>query len=132
MSQLEEIEKLYAKVKTYRIPRVPKKGEEQVTIHIAQIDLDDAGAFDFKEGDSIEETMKKCKKLIAKSLDCKVDKLGKMSIANLSEILDCIMEANNIPKDEKQGIGKITGFLQQKRGQIEAKKQEQAAHEKPA
>lgn len=126
-TQLEEIEKLYAKEKTYLIPREPKEDEEQATIKIMQIDLDEAATFDFKKEDSVEETVKKGKELISKSTGIPVEKLGKLALAYLFELLDCIVEANNLPKDQKEGIGKMKGFLTEKRAQIEAEKDKAAA-----
>ena len=39
-SQIEAIEKLYAKKKTYKIPKKPEEGEEQVSIEITPLSLE--------------------------------------------------------------------------------------------
>ena len=48
MNNIEEIEKLFAKDKEYKIPAKPKAGEEQATVVVKQLEIDNMSVFDSK------------------------------------------------------------------------------------
>ena len=68
VNQIEEIEKLYAKPKSYKIPKVKKEGKEQVKIIMNPLGLDDLALMDMKQDSPMSEISKNVVKLFAISL----------------------------------------------------------------
>jgi len=119
MSQVEEIQKLYAKPKTYKIPAEPKKGQEQVSLVITPLTLDDMDCMDIPENAPISEKKGKLKLLLAKSLGVSEEHLTKLSFEYVTELFDSIADANNLNKGDKKKINKLKQFMQKKGEQTE-------------
>lgn len=121
-NQIEEIKKLYSQKKEYKIPKELKEGQEQITVEITPLGLDDIGALDIKEGAPMGEISKNVKELFAKSLSIELEAAGKISFSFMEDLLEAIMDANNFnEKDlEKTGVKK---FLEQKRELIKKEKE---------
>jgi len=132
MTQLEEIQKLYAKAKPYKIPKEPKEGQDQATLKITPLSLDETQLLDIKKDDSMSETSKNIKKLIAKSLGAKEEEVN-ISFEFLEELMSAIMDANNLSEADKKKTGaSIKSFIEKKQEQIAEKKRKEKDDAKPS
>ncbi len=120
-SQLEELKKLYVKIKEYKIPENPKKGESQATINITPLSLDEMHLMDMKEDGSIAETAKSMHKLIATSMGVEEQQVKEISFEYMQDITNAIMDANNFNEADVKKTG-IKDFIAQKQKQIEETK----------
>ena len=123
MTQIEEIEKLYAKDKEYLIPKKPKKGEVQAKIVVRQLEIDNMSVFDQKEDATSEESLEQVYKMFELSLGLTKEQSKKVSVAAMIDLVDAIMDANNI-SEEEQKSSPINKFLKQKNAQIAQKENE--------
>lgn len=117
MNKTEEIEKLFAKDKEYKIPAEPKAGEVQATIVVKQLEIDNMGVFDSKPDATPEENLEQIYKMFELSLGLKKEDSKKISVAYMEELVNAIMDANNISAEEQKGI-QIKKFLETKNKQI--------------
>jgi len=123
VNQLEEIQKLYVKDKEYKVPKNPKEGQEQITVKIIPLGLDDIGALDMKEGAPMEEVSKNVKELFSKSLGITTEEAGKISFAFMEDLLESIMDANNFGEKDMEKAG-VKKFLEDKRKLIKDKSED--------
>ncbi len=121
-NQLEEIQKLYANVKTYKIPKKPKKGEKQIEVEITPLSLDDLGLVSTNENTSLEESARKTKAMVAKSLGVGEEVVSKISIEFVEDIIAAIADINNFGDEDIKKPG-VKEFIKQKREQIEEEKE---------
>ncbi len=126
LNQIEEIEKLYAKPKTYKIPKNPVDGQEQAEIKIMPLGLKDMGLMNVKEDSSVEEISKNVKSLWAISLEIDEDKAEKISLEFMKELMNSFMDANNFKEGDLKKTG-IQDFIKKKQGQIKAQKEKEDA-----
>ena len=121
-NQIEEIKKLYAKDKEYKIPKNPKDGQVQAIIIVTPLGLDDISSLDIKEDAPMKEIAENAKKLFSLSLSITEEEAGKLAFEFMEELIESIMDANNFnEKDlEKTGVKK---FLDEKRKLIKEKKE---------
>ena len=133
LNQIEEIEKLYAKPKTYKIPKNPKEGQKQAEIKIMPLGLKDMGLMNVNEDSSIDEISKNVQKLWALSLDISEEQTKKLSIEFMKELMESFMDANNFKEEDLKKTG-IKDFLKKKQEQIKEKKEKEDATkpDKPA
>jgi len=132
MTQLEEIQKLYAKAKTYKIPKEPKPKEEQASIVVTPFDLDaDMSGMDIKEGAPLKETMEGVKKFIALALGVTVEDVKKLSFEYMEDIVECIMDANNFKGEEKDKMDKLKGFVKSRGLKLQEQPNEQGTGPRP-
>ena len=130
-SQIEEIEKLYAKEKVYKIPKNPKEGEGQAQIKVKPLAFDDMGLVSITEDTPPEEATEKTKTMIAKSLGIDETSVAKFSIKYMEDIMAAISDANNFKEEDVKKTG-IKDFLEKKRQQIaEAKVEDGGKPSKP-
>jgi len=120
MSQIEEITKLYAKDKEYKIPAEPKAGEVQATIVVKQLEIDNMSVFDQKPDATPEDNLEQIYKMFELSLGLTKDESKKISVAYMIELVNAIMDANNISAEEQEG-SPIKKFLKKKNQQIAEK-----------
>lgn len=118
-NQLDAIEKLYAKVKTYKIPEKPKENQEQVDIEVTPLSVEDMGALNMKEDMSLSEIAKNVKVLFSKSLLIKEEAASKISFEFMEDLLTAIMDANDFKEEDIKKTG-IKQFLKKKQEQIKA------------
>ena len=123
-NQIELIEKLYAHVKTYKVPKEPKEGVEQLDVEITPLSVEDMGALNMKEGMSLAELSKNVKTMFSKSLKITEEAASKISFEFMGDLLVAIMDANNFKEEDLKKTG-IKGFIQKKQEQIKAKKEEE-------
>ncbi len=121
-NQIEEIQKLYAKVKTYKIPNEPKEGMEQINVEINPLSLEDIGLLNTKDDLPPEELSKKVVSLFAKSLGILSEEAGKISIEFMEDISSALMDANNFKEEDMKKTG-IKDFIKKKQKQIEENKE---------
>ena len=107
MNQAEEIAKLFVKVKEYKIPKNPKPGQDQATIGITPLSLEDISLYDLKEGTPIEEAAKKTVGMLARSLSVTEEEVKKVSFEFLQELVDCVTDANNMTDEQKGKLERI-------------------------
>jgi len=133
LNQIDEIEKLYAKPKTYKIPKNPKEGQKQAEIKIMPLGLKDMGLMNVNEDSSIDEISKNVQKLWALSLDISEEQTKKLSIEFMKELMESFMDANNFKEEDLKKTG-IKDFLKKKQEQIKEKKEKEDATkpDKPA
>lgn len=116
-NQIEMIQKLYAKTKTYKVPKVPKEGLEQFDIEITPLSLDDMGLLSMKENMPMDELAKNVKVMFARSLKITEDEAGQISLAYMEEMFEAIMDANNFNDEEAKKTG-IKDFIKKKKEQL--------------
>lgn len=126
LNQIEEIEKLYAKPKTYKIPKNPKEGQDQAEIKIMPIGLKDIGLMNIKEDLPIEEVSKNVKSLWAVSLDISEEHAEKISVEFMKEMMESFKDANNFKEEDLQKTG-IKDFIKKKQEQMKEQKGEENA-----
>lgn len=121
-NQLDEIKKLYASAKEYKIPKNPKEGQVQATISITPLGLDDIASLDMNQDAPMSEIAAGAKKLFAQSLKIEEDEVGKLSFEFMEELLTAIMDANNFNEADLEKTG-VKKFLKQKRELIKKEKE---------
>ncbi len=122
-NQIEMIQKLYAKVKTYKIPAKPKEGLDQLEVEITPLSLEDMGVLNMKEDMDLSELSKNAKVLFAKSLGISEDEAAKISFEFMEDLLAAVMDANNFEDKDLKKTG-IKDFIQKKQKQIKTQKEE--------
>lgn len=125
-SQIEQIKKLYAKDKVYKIPQAPKEGQEQIDVTITALSLEDLSLLtSFKEGEDmpLNEIAKNAKILFASSLQISQEEASKISIDFMEDLLFAVMDANNLKESDMKKTG-IKDFIEKKRAQIAEQKGE--------
>lgn len=127
--QIEAIKKLYAKPKTYRIPKKVKDGEEQVSIEVVPLDFDQSVLFEAADGASPAETMKTMKTLLATSLQVSEEDLGQMPLPAMVDVLEAIMDVNGFDEQKQKSAG-IKDFIKTQQDKIKVQKEKSDA--KPA
>jgi len=128
LNQIEEIEKLYAKPKTYKIPRNPVEGQTQIEVKIMPLGLKDMDLMNVKEDSPVTEIKDNVKKVWAASLDISEEQAEQISLEFMKELMDSFMDANNFKEDDMKKTG-INDFIQKKQEQI--KKKEEDAKQEP-
>ena len=118
-NQLEMIQKLYAKMKTYKIPAEPKEGQEQIEMEITPLSLEDMGLMNMKEDMPMDELAKNAKVMFSRSLNIPEEDAGKISLSFMEEIFNAIMDVNNFNEADAKGTG-IKDFINKKKEQQEA------------
>ena len=86
LNQIEEIEKLYAKPKAYKIPVDPKDGQTQINVNIMPLGLKDMGLMKVKEDTPMDELSKNITSIWAVSLQIDEEKAGKISIEFMQDV----------------------------------------------
>ncbi len=130
-NQLEEIQKLYAKKKTYKIPKEAKDGVDQINLEISPLTLDEIGLLTITKDTPPQEAAEITKKMIAKSLGVEVKEASGISIEHIEDILSAISDANNFNEEDVKKVG-IKEFLGKKKQQIaEAKVEDSGKPDKP-
>ena len=118
-NQIEVIQKLYAKVKTYTVPKEPKEGVEQLKISITPLSLEDMGSLNMKENMPLSDLAKNAKIMFSKSLGISEDEAAKISFEYMEDLLGAVMDANNFKDEDLKKTG-IKKFMEKKREQIKA------------
>jgi len=122
LNQIEEIEKLYAKPKSYKVPENPKKGQSQVTINIMPLGFEDMGLMNVKKDSSTEEISKNVISLWAISLQIDEEKAKKISVEFMEDLMSAFMDANNFKEEDMKKTG-INDFVEKKQQQIKEQKE---------
>ena len=130
-NQLEEIEKLYAKTKIYKIPKKPKEGEDQASVEITPLSFEDMSLLDMKEDMSLPELAKNMKMIFAKSLQIKEEEAVKISFKHMEDLFEAVGDANDFKDEDMKKVG-IKDFIKKKQEQIKAKEEKDAKSNKPA
>lgn len=125
----EEIRKLYAKPKTYKIPFKPEKGEKQIDIKVTSLGLENMGDLDAKKDDPMPKIAKSATKLVALSLGISEETAGKISFRYMEDIMICIEKENNFKKQDKESIDTIKGFIKRKNDQVKGQATQESKHE---
>ena len=118
-NQIEVIQKLYAKVKTYTVPKEHKEGVEQLEISITPLSLEDMGSLNMKENMPLSELAKNAKIMFSKSLGIIEEEAAKISFEYMEDLLGAVMDANNFKDEDLKKTG-IKKFMEKKREQIKA------------
>ena len=122
MNKTEEIEKLFAKDKEYKIPAKPKAGDKQITVVVKQIEMDKVSVFDPKPDATPEENLEQIYKMFELSLGLTKERSKKISVANMKELVLAITDANDISTEEQEA-SPIKKFMKTKNKQIEKQKE---------
>ena len=123
-NQLDQIKKLYAKSKTYKIPKEPREGVEQIELELRPLSLEDLTELDIKDDMPLSELTKNLTIMVSKSLEVTKEEAGKISSEFMMDILEAIAELNNFNDEDVKKTG-IKDFIKRKREQIKAKKEEE-------
>ena len=126
LNQIDEIEKLYAKPKTYKIPKNPVEGQTQAEIKIMPLGLKDMGLMNVQDDSLIDEISKNVKSLWAVSLEITEDQAEKISLEFMKDLMDSFMDANNFKEEDLKKTG-IKDFIKKKQEQL--KEQQNAKQE---
>jgi len=119
LNQIDEIEKLYAKPKTYKI------GEQKVEVKIMPLGLKDMGLMNVKEDSPIDEISKNVISLWAVSLRITEEQAKKISIEFMKELMDSFMDANNFKEEDMKKTG-IKDFIKKKQEQLKANEKQKS------
>lgn len=119
-SLINEIEKLYAKEKTYKIPRESVDNQEQATVKITPFTLDKMNLLDMKKDASLEEMSGHLKRMMSISTGLPEETFDKVSFEFFEEFIAAIMDANNFKDEDVKKMG-IKDFMEKKRQQIKEK-----------
>ena len=125
-TQIELIKKLYAKTKTYKIPKKPKEGMEQLDIEVIPLSLEDIGCLNIGENMPLSELSKNVKTMFSKSLGITEVEVGKISLEFMKDISSAIMDANDFKEEDMKRVG-IKDFIAKKQKQIKEKKEKENA-----
>jgi len=120
LNQIEEIQKLYAKPKTYKIPKELVEGKEQIEIKIMPLGLKDMDLMNVKEDDALNEISKNVKSLWAISLEISEEEAEKISLEFMKDMMDAFMDANNFKEEDMKKTG-IKDFIKKKQEQTKEK-----------
>ncbi len=123
LNQIEEIQKLYAKPKTYKIPKEVVEGKEQIEIKIMPLGLKDMDLMNVKDDALLDEISKNVKALWAVSLDISEEEAEKISLEFMKDMMDAFMDANNFKEEDVKKTG-IKDFIKQKQAQAKEKEDE--------
>ena len=126
LNQIDEIEKLYAKPKTYKIPKNPVEGQVQAEIKIIPLGLKDMDLMNVQDDSLIDEISKNVKSLWAVSLEITEDQAEKISLEFMKDLMDSFMDANNFKEEDLKKTG-IKDFIKKKQEQL--KEQQNAKQE---
>ena len=121
-NQIEEIEKLFAKLKTYKVPKNPKEGQAQAEIQILPLGIESMGLMNVKEDSSMEDIAKNVKSLWAVSLGIEEEEAGRISIVFMEDLMSCFMDANDFKEEDIKKTG-IQDFIKKKQEQAKAQKE---------
>ena len=121
MSNIEEMAKLQSKSKVYSIPKEAPV-EEQASLEIFPLGLDDMGLLNAKEGMDMKEMADNSRALIAASLKIE-EKDVVMNIKFMEEVMNAIMDLNGF-SDKDMKSSTIKNFIDEKK--LEANKSESA------
>ena len=121
MSQIEEIKKLYATAREYKIPKEPREGQKQAVISINPLSLDEMDMMDMKQDAPMNEVAKSITKLMARSMGVEQEDVKSVSFEFMKDIIDAIMDANNFDEQDMKKTG-IKDFIAQKQKLIEEQK----------
>ena len=122
-SQKEAIEKLYAKGKTFKIPKEEREGVEQIDIEIHPLSLEEMSLLNMGEELSLSELAKNTKILFAKSLRCTEDEAAKISVDFMADLLVAVMDVNKLNEEDLKKAG-IKEFIAKKKEQIKEKEKD--------
>lgn len=112
-NDMDVIKKLYVKSKTYKIPMNPKEGQEQVTIEISPLALDEIGLLNMDESQTSKEMSKNMVLVIAKSLKVDESEVKKISVEFMNDLMEAITDANKF-SDKEDKTKNIKEFIEQK------------------
>jgi len=113
LNQIEEIGKLYAKYKTYKIPKSPMGGQPQIEVKIMPLGLKDMDLMNIKEDSSITELKDNVRKIWSTSLEINEEDAEKISLEFMKELMDAFMDANNFKEEDMKKTG-IKDFIKEK------------------
>jgi len=100
MSNIDEMAKLQSKSKIYKIPK-DAPAEEQATLEIHPLGLDDMGLLSSKDNMNMQEMSENAKGLIAASLKIEIKDVT-MNLQFMEEVMNAIMDLNGFDgKDMK-------------------------------
>lgn len=116
-NQIEMIQKLYAKVQTYKVPKEPREGVDQVSLEITPLSIEDMGLLNMQEGMPLDEIARNVKIMVSRSLGIEEDEAGKISVEFMEDLMEAIMDANNFKEEDMKKTG-IKEFIQNKKDQI--------------
>ncbi len=128
LKQIDEIRKLYAKPKTYKIPLEPKEGEIQVEIKIIPLDLDQVDLLDDNDLEDKGDSTEKVFELLAVSLGTDTATVKKLSLEYILDLTQIIRKANNMTDEqiEKAGMKDFIEKQQKKLAEAKEKKKQLA------
>ena len=123
-NQIELIKKLYAKKKTYKVPKEPKEGIDQVSLEITQLSLEDLGGLDMREDMPLSDMAKSVISMVAKSLEITEEEAGKISFEFMGDLLDIVTDANGFNEEDMKKTG-IKSFIEKKKELIKEKEEKE-------
>ena len=98
--QIEELKKLYTNKRTYLIPEHPVDGEQQASITLVDLSLEDAKVMDMKEDDTVGKQAEVAIKMLALAMGEKEEDVAKISFRHLQELMDAFSDANRMEVDK--------------------------------
>jgi len=130
-SQLEELEKLYAKQIEIKVPKEPQEGERQATLMVKPLSIDEMGCFNMKEDSSIDVMVKDALEMLSCTLCLSKEEVGKIQFSHMMELFDTIVEINDLPDEQKSKISKVKSFMAEKQEAKELEKKDEPETDKP-
>ena len=117
MSQVELLKKLYTRTKTYKIPKDPKEGQEQVELVFHGLSMET-----MTEVDTEKVGKEDIFKLLAKSLDCSIEEVKPIAVEHMGDLMDAFEDMNNMDALKENKKVDIKAIIAQKKAALEASK----------
>lgn len=112
-TQIEELEKLFAKEIEHKIPKNPKEDQEQAIVMVREVSLEDLQHINVDSNAPMKEQAKGIIKLISLCLGVDETTVSKLSSSYITEIMGIIMDSNDFGDSDKVE-NKLSQFIKQK------------------
>ena len=131
MNTIEEIQKLYAKEKTYKIPKNPMPGQEVSTVVITPLGPENAHLLQSEDKErTAEEKMEKSYELASVSLGITLEEAKKISVGKLLDIIEAVMDANDFNVEELMKKESVVDMVERRKEAL--RKSREKDESKPA
>ena len=99
----ELIKKLHAKTKEYLIPKNPEEGQEQITIHLKSIAIEDSSEFEVDvQKLTDKERIDHFVKMIAYCMGVNEEDVKQIEAAYAADLLEAVLDVNHLNKKSQQ------------------------------
>ena len=116
---LDQLKKLQAKTKEFKIPVNPKEGQEQAIVQFTALSIDDIKLLDTGNESDPKVAMDSMIKALAKSIGCETSDISSISMEYLEDLMNIMMKVNNIDEKDKEKMSKVKDMIAKRKGNEE-------------